>query len=166
MCFLDAILQMNTACERFLPVTLFEKMGKENITELEIGDQIMLNVYILTIKVSNFYSITKNMTTEQKFKQINEILALISSVIGESDGIIESYQGAGMRVIYTDKAEYAVDTALKIVEKVECYQRKTAKELKLTMTLQYDDTMLGVVGNERHMAISLVSKSIDMIYDR
>jgi len=164
-CFLDAILQMNTACERFLPVTLFEKMGKENITELEIGDQIMLNVYILTIKVSNFYSITKNMTTEQKFKQINEILALISSVIGESDGIIESYQGAGMRVIYTDKAEYAVDTALKIVEKVECYQRKTAKELKLTMTLQYDNTMLGVVGNERHMAISLVSKSIDMIYD-
>ena len=163
-CFLDTILQMNTACERFLPTALFEKMGKENITELEIGDQVMLNVYILTIKVSNFYSITKEMTTEQKFKQINEILALISGVVGESNGIIESYQSAGMRVIYTEQAEFALDTALKIVEKIECYQRKTAKKLKLTMTLQYDNTMLGVVGNERHMAISLVSKSIDLIY--
>lgn len=164
-CFLDAILQMNTACERFLPVALFQKMGKENITELELGDQIMLGLYILTIKISNFYDMTKDMTTDKKFKQINEILALISGVVGESNGVIESYQNAGIRVIYTTKAKDAVDTALKVAEKIEWYQNKTKKEIKLTMTLQYDDTMLGIVGDEKHMAISLVSKSIDLIYD-
>lgn len=164
-CFLDAILQMNTACERFLPLALFQKMGKENITELELGDQIMLDIYILTIKVSNFYDMTKDMTTDKKFKQINEILALFSGVVGESNGVIESYQNAGIRVIYTNKAEDAIDTALRVAEKIEWYQNKIKKEIELTMTLQYDDTMLGIVGDEKHMAISLVSKSIDLIYD-
>ena len=163
--FLDAILQMNTACEKFLPTALFEKMGKDNITSLELGDQIMIGIYLLTIKISNFYDITKNMTTEQKFEQINTILALFSGVIGESNGIIESYQGAGMRVIYTESAEDAINTALKIAEKVEWYQHKTDKNIQLTMTLQYNDTMLGVIGDERHMSISMVSEGIDFIYD-
>lgn len=163
--FLDTILQMNTACERFLPTALFEKMGKENITALELGDQIMIGIYLLTIKISNFYDITKDMTTEQKFEQINDMLALLSGIIGESNGIIESYQGAGMRVIYTENAEDGINTALKIAEKVEWYQHKTNKNVQLTMTLQYNDTMLGVVGDERHMSISMVSEGIDFIYD-
>ncbi len=162
--FLDAMLQINTACEKFLPTALFEKIGKDNITELELGDQAIMNMYILTVKASNFYDVAKDMPVEEKFVFINELLGLFSGVIGETKGIIESYQSAGMRVVYTEEPDQIVDTALKIAEKIQWYNQKNQREIQLTMTLQNGETMLGIAGEERHMAISLVSENIDLIY--
>ncbi len=162
--FLDAMLQMNTACERFLPTALFEKIGKQSIIELELGDQAILDMYILTVKASNFYAAAKDMTVEEKFVFINELLALFSGVIGETNGIIESYQSAGMRVVYTEQADEIVDTALKIAEKLQWYNQKNQKNIQLAMTLQYGETMLGIAGEERHMAISVVSENIEWIH--
>lgn len=163
--YLDSMIRMNGACKKFIPDELFKIIGKQNIVDINIGDQKTKNMNIVSITTRNFYDISKSMTNQQQFAFLNNIFGLVSGIIEESGGVVESYQGYGMRAIFRDEADEALNASIKIFEVIQRYNKENDIYVDLGISIQNDDAMVGIVGNENRMSTAVVSDSVNFIYE-
>ncbi len=159
--YLDSIVKLNTAYERFVPNKIFHLLGKETILDVKLGDKVIRKLSIMSVSIERLEEMDRTEMGE-KFELINQILGDIASIINDYSGIIETFQGSSIRAIYINSVDEAIDTALHIIEKVNNYQ---AKELiNLSVNVQYGDAILGVVGDEDRLDTTIVSDDVDFVY--
>ncbi len=159
--YLDSIVKLNIAYERFVPNKIFHLLGKETILDVKLGDKVIRKLSIMSVSIERLEEMDRTEMGE-KFELINQILGDIASIINDYSGIIETFQGSSIRAIYINSVDEAIDTALHIIEKVNNYQ---AKELiNLSVNVQYGDAILGVVGDEDRLDTTIVSDDVDFVY--
>ena len=159
--YLDSIVKLNTAYERFVPNKMFYLLGKETILDVKLGDKVIKKLGIMSVSIGQLDEMDRT-KMEEKFELINQVLGDIAGIIKRYSGIIETFQGSSIRAIYTESVDEAMDTALHIIEKVNTYQEKEL--LHLSINVQYGDAIVGVVGDNDRLDTTIVSDDVDFVY--
>ncbi len=159
--YLDSIVKLNTAYERFVPNKIFHLLGKETILDVKLGDKVIRKLGIMSVFIQQLDEMNKA-EMGKKFELINQILGDIADIINDYSGIIETFQGSSVRAIYMNSVDEAIDTALHIIEKINNYQDKEL--INLSINVQYGDVILGVVGDNDRLDTTIVSEDVDFIY--
>lgn len=159
--YLDSIVKLNTAYERFVPNKIFHLLGKETILDVKLGDKVIKKLGIMSVSIGRLDEMDRAQM-EEKFELINQILGDIAGIIKHYSGIIETFQGSSVRAIYMQSVDEAIDTALHIIEKVNTYQDKEL--IHLSINVQYGDAIVGVVGDNDRLDTTIVSDDVDFVY--
>lgn len=154
--YLESIVKLNEAYEKFVPNELFKLLGKENVLEVKLGDQKVRNMSIISVSAKNSESLSLNI--DERFEFINKFFDGIVTEINQSSGIIEQFKGNGLRAVYTKEEDTVLDAALKIVEKLK------NEEIAVGISIQNEQAVLGVVGNEQSLDVTLVSDNENFVY--
>ena len=162
--YLDSIMRLNVAYEKFVPNEIFKLLNKDNILEISLGDQVIKNMHLLSISTKDFYTLSKQMSTQDNFAFLNQLFGMLGGAIKATGGVIESYEGAGLRAIYTKRADEALDAALAIVEKLDSTSKKVGRAFELNMIIQNSNAMIGIVGDKSRMEASVVSQAVNFAY--
>ncbi len=159
--YLDSIVKLNTAYERFVPNKMFHLLGKETILDVKLGDKVIKKLGIMSVSIGRLDEMDRAQM-EEKFELINQILGDIAGIIKRYSGIIETFQGSSIRAIYMESVDEAIDTALHIIEKVNTYKDKEL--LHFSINVQYGDAIVGVVGDNDRLDTTIVSDDVDFVY--
>lgn len=161
--FADTVTNLNKGYQKFVPGHLFTILGKDNIFEVSLGDYVNKNVNLMSVSIKDFYAVSKKISEEETFEMVNSVLRISTGIIKKKGGIIESFTAYGLKAMFMDEVGYAIDSAIKIIEKTESCNKDTGKEIRLNITVQNGDIMIGITGDDSRMAQTSISQTVNNI---
>ncbi len=146
---------------RFVPRQFLELLGKKNIIELELGDQVEKKMTILFSDIRSFASLSEKMTPQQNFDFINSYLFLMEPVIRSFHGVIDKYIGDTIMVLFPTGADDAVQGSLAMLRTLHEYNARY-QPIQIGIGLNTGFSMLGTVGSRHRMEGTVISDAVHL----
>src|SRR5262249_34073841 len=102
------IAKTNRAYRRFVPRELMQLLGKENVTEIRLGDQVERRMSVLFSDIRFFTTMSEKMSPKQSFAFINDCLRRVGPNVRAQGGFIDKYLGDGIMALFPERADDAV----------------------------------------------------------
>ncbi len=164
--YILSISRINQANSRFVPRQFIEFLGKENIADIHLGDQIQKEMTILFTDIRSFTSISENMTPKENFDFLNNYLGYMEPVIRTNKGFIDKFMGDSIMALFSDTPEDAINAAIEMRHKLTEFNHINAQfgrePIDSGIGLHTGNLMLGIVGGEGRMDGTVISDSVNL----
>ncbi len=161
----EVLARTNIAFGRFVPRELLGFLGKDNVVEVNLGDQVQKNMTILFSDIRNFTQITETMTPKESFNLLNSYLGRMGPIIRDHGGIIDKYIGDSIMALFPESAVQAVEAALAmrhlLVEYNDGRERAGYFPLDMGIGLHTGPLMLGTIGEHERMDGTVISDAVN-----
>lgn len=147
--------ELNRAYQKFVPREMLEILHKGSVVEVEFGNQAQERMAILSIEAYAFDEITQELSSEETFQYINNMLKVMVPAATAQGGIIAQFDKAGICSFYRGQtsvqsaAQSALSSALQICERSE--------KKEFAAGIAQGTVMVGIAGHSERMNIISIS---------
>jgi len=167
--YVSEVTKLNSAYLRFVPQQFLKLLGKEKMTDIQLGDQQNRYMTILVCHVRNFDELSRDMTTDENFTFINQFLNQFGPIIRENNGFISRYLGPGMLTMFPRKTSHALEAARQIRGQLLRYNQSREKQglvpIDIGISIHSGEVMLGIIGEEQRIEGSVISNHVNLAID-
>jgi class 3 adenylate cyclase len=164
--YFDNISSLTETYSRFVPRQFLDILGKENYTDIRLGDQIEKEMTILFSDIRSFTSLSEQMSPKQNFDFINAYLGAMEPVIRKHNGFIDKYIGDAIMALFPTSPEDAVKAAIEMqpaLEKLNLrHKQSSLPEITIGIGIHTGRLMLGIVGTEGRMESTVISDAVNL----
>lgn len=158
--------RQNVAYSRFVPTEFLRLLEKENIVDIQLGDQIQKEMSVLFVDIRSFTTLSEKMTPAENFDFLNEYLGRIGPLIRQSGGFIDKYLGDGLMALFPDRPEQALHAALEIQRAVGTFNEDLLRQgrpaIAVGSAIHTGPLMLGTVGERERMDGTVISDAVNL----
>ena len=153
----NSLKKVNLETQKFIPKQFFKFLGKNNITELELGNQITKKACTMSVKLEGIKD-NNMLSLEESFQMLNSYLNVIAPIVRKFGGFVDKYLGSGIIAVF-NKSENAINCAQVLVRAIEVKNRqnKTLPNVQQRISIISGDVIFGVVGEEERKIPTIVS---------
>lgn len=163
------IVAQSPAFQRFVPEKGLKLLGKNAITNIELGDFKKYQMAVLFSDIRDFTSTTEKMTARESFDFINNYLIAMEPVIEKNHGFIDKYIGNAVMALFLeeDGAQHAFQACLDMFEALNDINAR-ADELNLEnpirigICLNSGELILGTIGGEFRMEETVIGDTMNL----
>jgi adenylate cyclase len=163
---LSLLQQTERAFGRLIPHQLLALMGRNNILDVQLGDQFERKLTVMSTDIRNFTSLSENMSPQENFNFLNSYLAQMTPVINTHRGIIDKYIGDSIMALFTQSADDAVSGAVHMLENLEKYNSGRARAgygpMQIGIGLNTGLAMIGTVGGTSRMDSTVIGDVVNL----
>lgn len=149
---------------RFMPLSMIEILGKDNLANLTPGSGIQGNYAVLSVQIRNTGATGSIEVREEK---INRFFNLINTQAVKQNAIpiVDRANLSGMLLICKDGVVSAIRTALAILANVDTYNagKEEAEQLDMMFLLHRSDIFVGICGDEERYIPVLITPELESI---
>ncbi|NET59893.1 MAG: CHASE2 domain-containing protein [Symploca sp. SIO2E6] len=164
--FTNELFELNQAFSRFVPSQFLHLLNKNNIADVQLGDQVQQKMSVLFADIRNFTSLSESMTPEENFRFINSYLSHMEPAIIANQGFIDKYIGDAIMALFSGEADDAVKGAVSMLKRLRSYnsyrQRVGYLPLQIGIGINTGLMMLGTVGGQTHMDSTVISDAVNL----
>ncbi|HZK07963.1 MAG TPA: adenylate/guanylate cyclase domain-containing protein [Bacteroidales bacterium] len=164
--YIANIEKVNMAYYRFVPRQFLDFLGKESITEVQLGDQVQKEMSVLFTDIRDFTSLSEEMTPKGTFDFLNEYLGVMEPLIARNNGFIDKYIGDSIMALFVGNVENAIDAAIEMRAALADFNLQRKLEGKNPVDsgigIHTGKLMLGVVGGLGRMDGTVVSDAVNL----
>lgn len=154
--------RLNEAYYRYVPDKILTLLKKESIEEIRLGNEVDELLTVMSFQLSDFDGRIRKKTTREMIDSINQILHVTVPVVTEDNGIIEKFQNTGFTAMYDNGCEVALSNAITMCQKLnQMVSLKRIPENPIGIGIAYGYVTIGIVGQEKRMAVITVSQYRD-----
>jgi hemerythrin-like metal-binding protein len=151
---------------RFVPFQMLNLLGKEDINNVRLGDQMELKLTILFSDIRGFTTISESLSPKESFDFINSYLAQMDSVITFHHGIIDKFLGDGIMAIFPTNADDALNCSILMLKQLDHFNESRMKDgykpIKIGIGLNTGLCMLGIVGGINRMESTVFGDAVNL----
>lgn len=151
---------------RFVPHEFLSILDKEDITKVNLGDQIQKEMTILFSDIRGFTSISENMTPQENFNFLNSFLSKMEPIILKNNGFIDKYIGDAIMALFPKNPDDAILSAILMQKEVKEHSHELLREgytnLKIGIGINVGLLMLGTVGGRNRMDGTVISDAVNL----
>jgi two-component system sensor histidine kinase ChiS len=160
------LYKVNLAYSRFVPREFIQLLGKKNVVDISLGDQIEKEMTILFSDMRGFTSISEAMAPQENFDFLNAYLGQMEPIIYQHKGIIDKYIGDAIMALFPTHADDAVRGAIAMLKRLAQHNKLLNKAgfqpIKIGIGLHTGRLMLGAVGGQRRMDSTVISDAVNL----
>jgi class 3 adenylate cyclase len=164
--YFESMDKINRANARFVPRQFLDFLGKENITEITLGDQVQQEMTIMFSDIRDFTAISETMTPKENFDFINNYLGYMEPVIRHNTGFIDKFMGDSIMALFPEKTEDALNAAIemriKLLEYNEIIGQFGKPAIDAGIGIHTGLMMLGIIGGEGRMDSTVISDAVNL----
>ncbi len=164
--YIANISRMNEAYYRFVPRQFLEFLGKDNITDIKLGDQIQKEMSVLFTDIRSFTSLSEQMTPAENFNFINNYLGLMEPVITHHGGFIDKFIGDSIMALFPGNVEDSINAAVEMRRTLNDYnlirEAEGRQAINTGIGIHTGNLMLGVVGGIGRMEGTVISDAVNL----
>lgn len=159
----NSLKKVSLETKKFVPKQFFKFLGKNNISELELGNQVKKQATIINIKLVGIND-NQSLSLEDNFNFLNSYLNVIAPHIRKLGGFIDKYLGDGVLAVF-GKAEDALKCAhvIKRAIDIKNRQNKTLPNIGIRMAIMSSEVIFGIVGEEERKIPTIVSDEMKLL---
>ncbi|MBU1880047.1 MAG: response regulator, partial [Chloroflexi bacterium] len=160
------LVQLNAALERFVPREFLGFLGKNSITQVELGDQVQAEMTILFSDIRDFTPRSERLTPQQNFFFVNDYLGCVGPIIRQHHGLIDKYLGDGVMALFPGAADDAVLAAIAMQREVASHNcrllERDEEPISIGVGLHTGRMMLGIIGEEQRWQGTVISDAVNL----
>lgn len=160
---MEKLTKINEAYYRFVPLQMFELLNKNDVLDVNIGDQMKTKISLLSMSTNNFKNFTDKLSSNEIFVYINKIFGTVAKRIYECNGVIERYNNSGLIALYQNGSADAVKCAVKIKDTVKNSNDKMLLNADIGFIINKEEIMIGIIGGHNRISASVVSDYLSII---
>ena len=164
--YFQSLDKINRANARFVPRQFLDFLGKDNITEIQLGDQVQQEMTIMFSDIRDFTSISETMTPKENFDFINNYLGYMEPVIRHNNGFIDKFMGDSIMALFPERSEDALNAAIemriKLLEYNEIIGQFGKPAIDAGIGIHTGLMMLGIIGGEGRMDSTVISDAVNL----
>ena len=155
------LIRLNKEYIRYVPKEMFKLIDKERITQVKLYDNKLVNISIMYVSFNISHKEFSNLNNEDKlFDEINKVHNVIFEIVASNNGIVQSFNGLEMVVLFPENAVDALKASIQLKES----DISEIVKKRMNITLGTDEILIGVSGNEDRRGIVLMSDEIMQLY--
>ena len=151
---------------KFVPHKILSLIRKQNVMDVQVGDQVELKLTILFLDIRNFTSFSETLTPHDNFAFINNFIKQLEPVIIAHHGIVDKYIGDAIMVLFPTSADDAVRCSIEIQRQVDEYNlgrnRAGYHPIRIGIGLNSGISILGTIGSENKMEGTVISDAVNL----
>ena len=150
---------------KFVPEKFRELLGKENFTDLELGDAKSCELTVLFCDIRGFSINSEMMTAKENFAFANIIYGKMGPIVRNNNGFVDKYIGDAVMGLF-ENADDAVRCGIELYKSI-VLDPKTAEELKVSdinigIGVHTGMAMVGIVGESERLSGTVISETVNM----
>ncbi|WP_228850974.1 adenylate/guanylate cyclase domain-containing protein [Aegicerativicinus sediminis] len=161
----EAIRTVHAASQKFVPNQFIKSLGKENITEVNLGDQVERDVTVMFVDIRGFTTLSENMSPTENFLFINAFNKRMGPIVRKNEGFIMQYLGDGFMAIFPKGAQNALMASIHMQIDLKEYNReresKKRKPVKIGIGMQNGKLIMGITGDVERMDAAIISDTVN-----
>ena len=150
---------------KFVPEKFRELLGKENFTDLFLGDAKSSELTVLFCDIRSFSINSEIMTAKENFAFVNVIYGIAGPIIRENNGFVDKYIGDAVMALF-ENADDAVKCGIELYHKI-VLDKSTAEELRISdinigIGIHSGMAMVGIVGESERLSGTVISDTVNL----
>ncbi len=159
----NLVRQTDLEAQKFIPKEFLKFLGKNSITELELGNQIQKHATTLFCDIVSSTKLSSTLSLEENFNFINSYLNVVSPIIRKHGGFVDKYMGDGILAVFS-KPERAIECSTAIYRAIEVKNRsqKALPNVEVKISIHTGEVMFGIVGEEERKSPTIISDVVNL----
>jgi two-component system sensor histidine kinase ChiS len=161
--------QLRTAFDsfaRFVPREFLKCLNKENIMDVDLGDNALRFMSILFSDIRSFTQLSEKMTPQQNFNFLNSYLQRMNPFIWNNRGFVDKYIGDAIMALFPYGEESALSAAVDMLKYLPVYNSHRANygydPIRIGIGIHAGPVMLGTIGHEIFMQGTVISDAVNI----
>ena len=161
--------QLRTALDsfsRFVPREFLKCLHKENVTDVELGDNALRYMTILFSDIRSFTQLSEKMTPQQTFKFLNSYLERMNPFIWNNRGFVDKYIGDAIMALFPYGEESALSAAVEMLKHIPVYNAHRGvygyEPIRIGIGIHTGPVILGTIGHELFMQGTVISDAVNI----
>lgn len=149
--------------DRFFPHHFLDLLGKQRITQINLGDQTERKMLVLFSDIRNFTSIIEKKSPAAGFKFINKYLAKVGPIIRAHHGFIDKYIGDAIMALFEKSPEEALYAALEMFAALHETHSEDGKigQVQIGIGLHFGRVIVGTIGEKKRMDGTVIGDTVN-----
>ncbi len=151
---------------RFVPRGFIERLGRKNITEVRLGDQVLTEMTVLFSDIREFTAVSERMGPVDTISMLNEYLSRIGPVVREHGGFIDKYIGDAIMALFPEGSAGAVAAILEMMDALDQYRQvlsgRGKEVIDAGFAIHTGPVMLGIIGEEERYDGTVISDTVNL----
>lgn len=158
--YIDNMQKLNEKYFKFVPQKFFDLLGKENILQVELGDQIQQSMAIVYMNLRDFFKTSAEMSPEESLSYINEAYRIFGKSITDGQGTIGAFRDSGQVGIF-ESLDKALIAAISATEQIRKENGSNGTNMNSGICVHEGSILIGVVGEENRMSTAVMSDQVN-----
>lgn len=162
----EHLQKSNQAFLRFVPKEFLSFLGKKDLTEIELGEQVKKKMSILFSDIRSFTEISENLKLKENFDFVNYYFTLMGPIIRAHNGFIDKYLGDGIMALFPGNPTEAVKAAIEMQNAMLIFNEVKSTNIKFPVRIgigvHTGHLMLGTIGERERMQGSVISDAVNL----
>ncbi|MGC8764321.1 MAG: adenylate/guanylate cyclase domain-containing protein [Brevinematia bacterium] len=164
--YINEITNLNKVYFKFVPSEFLKFLGKSNILDLKLGDQVEKEMTVMFSDIRSFTSLSETMSPEENFNFINAYLRRVGPLIRKNTGFIDKYIGDAIMALFPEKPEDALIAGIEMRKKLFVYNEERVRSgyipIDIGVGIHTGKLMLGIIGEEERMDGTVISDNVNL----
>ncbi|WP_375324869.1 ATP-binding protein [Flagellimonas sp. GZD32] len=157
---------IHRATSKFVPSEFVKSIGKESITDVQLGDYAEKEVTVLFSDIRDYTTLSESMTPQQNFKFVNAYVGRMGPIIKENEGFVNQYLGDGIMALFPKSPEGALDAAIEMQRALALYNKRRVEEkgyrpLSIGIGLHTGPLIMGIIGDSKRNDPAVISDTVN-----
>jgi class 3 adenylate cyclase len=161
----EAILRINEVIRKFVPNEFISSLGKDNITDVRLGDQIEKIVTVLFTDIRDFTTLSERMSPEENFRFVSSFNEVLGPIIRRHRGFINQYLGDSIMAIFPNQPEDALLAAIEMQRAVRQLNQIRIQNGELPIHagigMHTGSLIMGITGDEHRLDAATISDTVN-----
>lgn len=161
----EAIRQIHEVSQKFVPSEFLKSLGRENITEVSLGDLVEKEVTVVFADIRGFTTISERMAPKENFLFVNGFNNRMGPIIRKNEGFILQYLGDGFMALFPKGSQHAVRASVEMHKELHRYNKeRSAKKrlpIKIGVGMQSGKLMMGITGDIERLDAAIISDTVN-----
>ncbi|MBT8218370.1 MAG: tetratricopeptide repeat protein [Bacteroidia bacterium] len=157
--------ETNQAMAKFVPMEYVRSLGRDNVKDVQLGDQVEKEVTVVFTDIRNFTSISERMTPSENFLFVKRYVERMSPLIHKNGGFINQYLGDGIMAIFQNTPADALRACLDMQEAIKAYNIEEEEEgrdpIKVGMGMHTGMLVMGIIGDSNRKDAAIISDTVN-----
>ncbi|MCB0549153.1 MAG: response regulator [Phaeodactylibacter sp.] len=157
--------QINRATGRFVPSAFLRSLGRENITEVRLGDQVERKVTVFFSDIRDYTTLSEVMTPSQNFEFVNAYNRRMGPIIDRHEGFVNQYLGDAIMAIFQRNPTDALLASIEIQKALQDYNRqreqKKRRPIRTGIGFHTGPLIMGIIGDEKRLDATTISDTVN-----
>jgi adenylate cyclase len=159
------LAELISAYYRFVPQAFLDLIGKNDINDIRLGDQVEREMSVMFVDIRGFTALAEKMTPAQVFAFLDSVLGGLAPIIRQHGGFIDKYLGDGFIALFPGQVQDALQAGIDIRYFMETLNRvrddQGLRTLNITIALHAGRLMLGTVGEPERMDGTVLGDAVN-----
>ncbi|MEM0938791.1 MAG: adenylate/guanylate cyclase domain-containing protein [Bacteroidota bacterium] len=159
------LVRLSEANSRFVPSEFLDRLGKEGIEEVNLGDHVEQEMTVMFSDIRDFTKISEGLDPQQNFDFINSYLNGIVPIIKEHGGFIDKFVGDSVMALFPGSPDGAIHATLafeRFLEEFNSGLEKLGKNaIYIGTGFHTGNLILGTIGHAHHLETTVISDAVN-----